>query len=162
MYRLRQLYEMNFLNLISPWFDNIVLQYIFANDRLIRLNKFVSRITVDFCNLFYYYYPNTDLHVNDGAHTDLQWTESSHAHLHCSYMDNVSYLVPWDVALYSWPSSAHGRPPFRPPLVHGRSLGKMEEWVPMSLLTSHGVWNGGKHSANSRGNDSFTHKNAGK
>ena len=30
-----------------------------GNDGLIRLNKFVSRITDDFCNLFYYYYPNT-------------------------------------------------------------------------------------------------------
>jgi hypothetical protein len=31
----------------------------YANDGLIRLNKFVSQIIEDFCNLFYYYYPNT-------------------------------------------------------------------------------------------------------
>ena len=37
----------------------MVLKETYANDGLIRLNKFVSRITEDFCNLFYYYYPNT-------------------------------------------------------------------------------------------------------
>jgi hypothetical protein len=30
-----------------------------ANDGLIRLNKFVSWITEDLCNLFYYYFSNT-------------------------------------------------------------------------------------------------------
>ena len=32
---------------------------IYVNNELIRFNKIVSRITEDFCNLFYYYYPNT-------------------------------------------------------------------------------------------------------
>ena len=30
----------------------------YANNELVRLNKFVSYITKDLYNLFYYYYPN--------------------------------------------------------------------------------------------------------
>ena len=41
------------LSLINPWFDNKVLQYTCANDGLIMLNKFVSRFTDGFCNLFF-------------------------------------------------------------------------------------------------------------
>ena len=32
--------------------------YVCANDGLIRLNKFISGITKNLCNLFYYYYSN--------------------------------------------------------------------------------------------------------
>ena len=32
-----------------------------ANDELIRLNKFISRITKNLCSLFYYYYSNTSM-----------------------------------------------------------------------------------------------------
>ena len=42
------------LGLLTMWYSNTCV-----NDELIRLNKFVSRITENFCNLFFYYYPNT-------------------------------------------------------------------------------------------------------
>jgi len=46
---------MNLLNL----FNNIKLQQICINDKLIRLNKFISWSIENFYNLFFYYYRNT-------------------------------------------------------------------------------------------------------
>ena len=51
---MRLICETNLLSLISLWFDNVVIQYTCANNWLIRLNKFVSRITNGFCNLIFY------------------------------------------------------------------------------------------------------------
>jgi hypothetical protein len=33
----------------------VKLKETYANDRLIRINKFISRVPKNFCNLFYYY-----------------------------------------------------------------------------------------------------------
>jgi hypothetical protein len=44
---------MNFLSLISLWFDNVVLQQTCANNRLINLNKLVSWFINGIRNLFF-------------------------------------------------------------------------------------------------------------
>jgi hypothetical protein len=41
---------MNLLSLINSYFDHVMLQLTFANHELIRLNRFISRITLHLCN----------------------------------------------------------------------------------------------------------------
>jgi hypothetical protein len=41
----------------------VKLKYTYANEGLIRFNKFFSRIPKDFYNLFYYYYLNTFIDI---------------------------------------------------------------------------------------------------
>ena len=83
-----------------------------ANDGLIRLNKFVSRIIEDLCNLFYYYYLNTTtchrhvtlltLDLNKVEYPRLAWwsAKSSELFVPAGACNSIfSLLIYWGILL---------------------------------------------------------------
>jgi hypothetical protein len=83
-----------------------------ANDGLIRLNKFISWINENLCNLFYYYYPNTrcDTPKLYSLETirDSELAESLEDRSHNIYVFSKKEKNVYTIALIPWTIESNG------------------------------------------------------